>query len=388
MKITKRVKAGCALVLAGALVFPGMSKIRTEAAQAVDVDKQDCSITVSVAIGSGSSGNEEYLEDFNQMSIPVSIYRVADVDVTGQKFTPVTGSAFGSMDFSKINSETNASQWLELAQDAKECLEDSKNEDTTGFVGSKNIEKTGEGNASAVFTGLTPGMYLVAPEETCNQDYTMKYQFTPYLTTLPNSAYTTAYDEEGNPAGDQALGDDWIYDTEIGLKPEAEPLYGNLEITKILLDYNRTLQDTTFVFWVDQYDEKGVLQEDKSDVYSITFKDNEIHSDADLSQTIRIEGIRAGWSVRVEETYDGASYTNVGPKVSEEKRIYSQEAVEAGYVDQAGNTAEVAKVSFSNKYDGGNRGGYGVMNEFTNENVDGWTWEQVTMPDVSKENAG
>ena len=57
-------------------------------------------------------------------------------------------------------------------------------------------------------------------------------------------------------------------------------------------------------------------------------------------------------------------------------------------MDQAGNTAEVAKVSFSNKYDGGNRGGYGVMNEFTNENVDGWTWEQVTMPDVSKENAG
>jgi len=46
LKITKRVKAGCALLLAGALVFPGMSKLRTEAAQAVDVDKQDCSITI------------------------------------------------------------------------------------------------------------------------------------------------------------------------------------------------------------------------------------------------------------------------------------------------------------------------------------------------------
>ena len=51
MKITKRVKAGCALVLAGALVFPGMSKLRTEAAQAVDVDKQDCSITISISVG-------------------------------------------------------------------------------------------------------------------------------------------------------------------------------------------------------------------------------------------------------------------------------------------------------------------------------------------------
>lgn len=407
MKITKRVKTGCALVLAGALVFPGLSKFRTEAAQAVDVNKPDCSITVSVAVGSGSSGNEDYLEDFNQMSIPVSIYRVADVDVTGQKFTPVEGSAYTSMDFSKIDSETNASQWMEFAKEAEECLkkadtegegsvdeggnqesEDVKNKDAAGFVESKNVEKTGNGNASAVFTGLTPGMYLVVPAETYNKDYTTKYQFTPYLTTLPSSAYTTAYDEEGNPAGDNALSDDWVYDTEIGLKPEAEPLYGNLEITKTLLNYNRTLQDTTFVFRVDQYDENDVLQTGKSDVYSITFKDDEIQSDADLSQTIRVGGIKAGWSVVVTEIYTGASYTNDGPTVSEKKLIYSQEAVDAGYVDEAGNTAEVAKVSFSNRYDGGNRGGYGVMNQFTNTtgNYTDWEWEQIDMPDVSKEN--
>ena len=55
MKITKRVKAGCALLLAGALVFPGMSKLRTEAAQAVDVDKQDCSITISISVGDRKS---------------------------------------------------------------------------------------------------------------------------------------------------------------------------------------------------------------------------------------------------------------------------------------------------------------------------------------------
>ena len=38
-----------------------------------------------------------------------------------------------------------------------------------------------------------------------------------------------------------------------------------------------------------------------------------------------------------------------------------------------GEVIQTAEVSFQNRYDGGNRGGYGVTNEFTNGG-DGWEW--------------
>ena len=108
MKISRKGKTGCALVLTALMTLTGLSMEQTYAAKGIELDKKDCSIEVSVAIGKNGDvqGNEEYLKDFHAMNIPVNLYRVADVDVTGQKFTPV--SPLTSVDLSGISSTTTA----------------------------------------------------------------------------------------------------------------------------------------------------------------------------------------------------------------------------------------------------------------------------------------
>lgn len=362
MKISRKAKTGCAAVLAALMTLTGLSMQQSYAAAAVDLSKKDCSIEVSVSIGKNGDeqGNDEYLKDFNAMNIPIDLYRVASVDVTGQNFE--TYEPFGSVDLSGINSNTNASAWLDMAEKAaeKENLDAAKAASNGGeqLYWRETIE-----SGKASFTGLTPGMYLVVPETTFNPDYTVRYSFVPYLTALPSSAYTTGYDAEGNPI--QTGSDDWDYDTEIGLKPEAEPLYGRLNITKELQNFNETLGQTTFTFLVEGRDPAtGELL--YSEVVSTTHEDL-------ASETVTLEHIPAGVTVTVTEIYSGASYEVVGD-VAKDVLIWSDEAVEnaAGQVIN-GVTVQTPAVTFENRYSGGNRGGYGVNNEF--EMRDGvWEW--------------
>ncbi len=100
MKIRKRLKWKCVLALAVLLTLPCLGLIQTRAAKGIDLNRE-CSLTVSVEIGSDAGGNDAYLEDFNKMEIPVSVYLVANVDATGQRFTPQ--AAFQEMNFDKIN---------------------------------------------------------------------------------------------------------------------------------------------------------------------------------------------------------------------------------------------------------------------------------------------
>ena len=185
------------------MALTGLSMQQTYAAKAVDLEKKDCSIKISVSIGRNGdkNGNDEYLEDFNAMSIPVDLYRVASVDVTGQNYE--TYAPFKSVDLSGINSETKASEWLDMAAEAAktENLEAAKGASSGGeqLYWNETIQ-----SGEATFTELTPGMYLVVPETTFNLDYTVKYSFTPYLTALPSSTYTTGYDENGNPTQTEA----------------------------------------------------------------------------------------------------------------------------------------------------------------------------------------
>lgn len=346
MRISRKGKTGCALVLAALMAMTGMSMQRTYAADGIDVDKNDCSITVSVSIGKGGDGNEKYLEDFNKMEIPIDIYRVADVDVTGREYTPV--APFEAVNLKDVSSSTTADEWMEKAGEA------AKKEHLDKGVPVTAVTKSG----TAKFENLTPGMYLVVPQETFNTDFTAKYTFTPYLTALPGSEYALT----------GAGGDEWVYDTEIGLKPEAEPQFGKLNIHKILQNYNETLGQTTFVFRVEAIDEDGNLLYDAENkpVYSEVVSTT--HAGL-AEETVTLEHIPAGVTVRVTEVYSGASYETVG-EIVKDVLIWS-DAAEGEAVD--GILIETAEVSFENRYDGGNRGGYGVTNEFTNGDA-GWEW--------------
>lgn len=345
------------------MTLTGVSVSQTYAANAVEVDRKDCKITVSVDIvvaeEAQAGQNQKYVEDFKKMSIPVDLYRVAEVDVTGQKYTNL--EPFGSVNFSDINSDTTAKEWKTKAEDAVKDLEKA-----TPVAQQNTVDGVAE------FNNLATGMYLVVPEETYNTDYTTKYTFTPYLTALPSSEYTLT--GQGS--------DTWTYETTIGLKPEAEPQLGDLLITKTLQNYNATLGNVSFVFQVERFDEAGTPQPNDTEVYSITYLQNEVQSQEDLTKTIKIEGIPAGWKVRVTEIYDGPSYVSATPTVVE-RIIYSQEAIKNNLVvGDNGETAVTASAVFENRYDGKGNGGYGVMNQFTNGGQGDWDWEQITMPEV------
>jgi hypothetical protein len=348
MECRKRNHKKYALALAALLLLSCVSLMQTHAANEVDLNKE-CSLTVSVDVTNAIGSSGEYLEDFNRMQIPVSVYRVAAVDAAGQMFTPE--ETFAELDFDQINkkpSAVTAADWQTLAEQAEKIREASLPQED----GSVIVQKQ-EGAEAAVGTiaGLKPGMYLVVPKESYNPDYSVKYAFAPYLTALPSSAYTL----EGTGS------DAWNYDTTIGLKPDAQDQYGKLHIVKTLENYNETLGKATFVFHIVGKDKDGNVRYDE--VESMTYS-------AAGSETITIEKIPAGLTMTVTEVYSGASYTAVGSR-EETAVVWSDAAVEAG----AGSEASVA---FRNRYDGGNRSGYGVTNRFESDGAGGWTWENPT----------
>lgn len=345
---TAGCKKGCVLALALFLTtLPCLAYMRTWAAVAIDTKKTDCQITVSV------EGSDDQ-EDFDKMSIPVSLYKVADVDATGA-FTAV--GVFSGIDFGRVNDKTTADEWMGMAEEAMSRLGIGE-ENGAEAVATIQIEKAAGsiGAAKGVFENLETGMYLVVPQATYNADYSVKYVFAPYLTALPSSEYALS----------GAGSDNWDYDTVIGLKAEGEPQFGKLAITKTLMNFNESLGQATFVFRIEGRDETDTVV--YSDVVGITFGQAG-------SETVTVEGIPAGLTVTVTEVYSGASYTIVGSD-TESVLIWSDVAVEATAGTQ--EAVEQAAVSFTNRYDGGNRGGYGVTNHFESDGDNGWIWENPT----------
>lgn len=356
MKINRRIKPGVVLAAAALLFLPCMNLMQTHAAKEVDLT-QKCSLKISVDIGSADGTNDAWIEDFNRMVIPVSVYKVADVDATGQKYTGV--DVFSEMEFESIStdSSTKAAEWQEAAKEAEDILKKALEEKPEMEAAGKVEVKAEPGQTAAgTISDLDTGMYLVVPEASYNPDYTVQYTFSPYLTALPSSEYTLS----------GAGSDEWVYDTEVGLKPQAVPQYGRLTITKTLENFNLSLGNTTFVFHVTGRD--PVTDEVRYDeVVGMTYS-------AAGNKDIFLDDIPAGLIVTVTEEYSGASYVNSGA-ASQTAEIWSYAAVEAA--EETG--ASTAAVTFQNRYDGGNRGGYGVTNHFESNETGGWTWESQTV---------
>lgn len=338
MKISKRLTKGCAVALAFLLTVPFAGRINTQAANGIDTEKNDCSITVSVE-------QEGYEGGYGRDGIPVALYKVADVNVSGS-FTAI--DTFADMDFNSVGeasgSEITADEWRRLSEEAAMHLKG------VVPVDQKNVVPGVSGGASAKFTGLSTGLYLIVPAESYNDDYSVKYMFTPYLTALPSSEYALT----------GAGSDTWVYDTTAGLKMESEQQYGKLNIRKTLADYNESLGQTSFVFQVEGRDEHDTLV--YSNVISTT------HTGAG-EVTAVLDKVPAGLKVTVKEVYSGASYQIDGDDTITAD-IVSDAAVEAGAGDEA-------SVSFTNRYGGGNRGGYGVTNQFDKDGNNNWQWTQA-----------
>lgn len=329
-------KAALGLMLAALLMLLCLAPLRAQAAGAINIGR-----TGSISfVTSGSEAGQ-----YNGMKIPVSVYRVASVSSSGQ-YTAI--EPFTNLNFGSITSHTTASDWMNLASQAKDIL------DKAGTAAKAAGSTTLIGGTGSI-SGLATGMYLIVPEAAYNSDYSKRYTFTPYLAALPNNPYASGTYGQGT--------DEWRYDVEVGLKAEQKPEVGKLVITKTLRNYNETLGQTTFVFEITGKDSAGQVV--YSDVRSITYK-------KPGSQSVTLEGIPAGATVTVTEVYSGASYTAVG-KTSDNAYIFSEEAVKQGIGQQA-------SVTFTNEYDGGNRGGYGVTNRFQSDGRNGWLWNNPTAP--------
>ncbi len=320
--MNKRLKQGRTFLLAVALTFPLLTLPGAKAANAIDTDAE-CSIQFD--IGGNSS-------ELLSASIPVNLYKVASVDVSGN-YT-ATGT-FAKLDLSSVsadNLDTAAATWSERAAEAKKLLKDDTEPTTTVTL------TQGRGTA----TGLDTGLYLVDTPKVITTNYT--YTFTPYLVSLPTNNYYS-----GNGASD-----DWIYDltkehnSAVGLKPEQHVRYGNLVINKELVDHNATFgNNATFVFQID------ITTLDKKTETRI----EELTFNAAGSDSVTIEKIPAGSTVTVTEVYSGASY-----KLTSENKVKA--TIVANDEKEAGQAGETAVVSFTNEHDGRTNGGYGVKNNF------------------------
>lgn len=320
--MNKRLKQGSTFLLAVALTFPLLTLPGAKAANAIDTDAE-CSIEFDI------SGNSSELLS---ASIPVNLYKVASVDVSGN-YT-ATGT-FAKLDLSSVsadNLDTAAATWSERAAEAKKLLKDDTEPTTTVTL------TQGRGTA----TGLDTGLYLVDTPKVITPNYT--YTFTPYLVSLPTNNYYS-----GNGASD-----DWIYDltkeynSAVGLKPEQHVRYGDLVINKELVDHNATFGDeATFVFQIDitTLDEKKETR-----IEELTFS-------AAGNDSVTITKIPAGSHVKVTEVYSGASYELASAKSQETDIIANPEK-------ETEVEFRPAEVSFINKHDGRTNGGYGVKNNF------------------------
>ena len=329
--MNKRLKQGSTFLLAVALTFPLLTLPGAKAANAIDTDAE-CSIQFD--IGGNSS-------ELLSASIPVNLYKVASVDVSGN-YTAT--DAFTGLKLSSVSADNLAdatAEWKKRANDAKEMLTDSDGK--TVVEPTQTITLTNNPNDDHTITGLETGLYLVDTPKVITPNYT--YTFTPYLISLPTNNY---YNNDHT-------NDEWIYNltgsNAVGLKTEQHVRYGNLVINKELVDHNATFGDeATFVFQIDIEKPDGKKE---TRIEELTFS-------AAGKNSVTITKIPAGSEVVVNEIYSGASYqlTSDRNQINQTVKIIATDEKEAG---KAGAAVEV---SFTNEHNGRTNGCYGVRNNF------------------------
>ena len=317
--MNKRLKQGTTFLLALALAFPLLTLPGARAANAIETDRK-CSVSFSVS----GEGNELTAADTD---IKVNLYKVADVDVSGNYTATKDFTGLNVSSVSADNKDAAASEWADRAKEAQKMLKESV-EPTATVTLAKGIGSK---------DGLATGLYLVDTPEVVTTNYT--YTFTPYLVSLP----TNNYYSNGN--------DTWIYDltkeynSAVGLKPEEHARYGDLKINKTLAHHNATTgKKATFVFKIEITPLKGKTE---TRIESLDFE-------AAGDSSVTITKIPAGATVTVKEEYSGASY-----------KLTSANDQNATIVaTDRGAKVDPASVSFTNDIDDNMNGGYGVKNNF------------------------
>lgn len=356
-----------ALALAFVLGLSGTGLLDTQAAGPVETER-NCNLVISagdlfgeirdVYEGLPEEHEIDVEEILSKLELSVKLYRVAEIDA-GADYTALTdfsdvllgeeGDAdrktFGDK-VASVNSETSTEEWQEMALAVAREVE---SESLTAYSEEKLVTE----DRTVSFENIETGLYLVMAGKVDTPYYT--YEFTPYLVSLPNNYY--ASDPE-NPGAE----DSWKYDVTMGLKPGRVERFGSLNIEKNLTGMSLLPgnDDAMFVFRV-KIDPLGNLTPAYDKIVAVTF-DSGGEKPLDT-----IADIPAGATVEVEEVYSGGGYTQASVEPNPAKAIIKAD-------NEPGSTP--VTFTFTNEIDGTTTGGFGVVNQFTNED-DSWGWTQI-----------
>ena len=309
----------------------------------------------------------EIAADVATCKVTVDVYRIATASPNPNyqafDYAPLKDGPFRGL---SIPTDPTAQDWQDLADQAAAIV---LPEGASAF----GVTPDASGAAGTAMSGLGDGLYLVLAHgqgvtdglTAINGDYTKKYTFQPTVVALPSTASGTTDDPSG-----------WTTDVAISLKPEEEPLYGDIRILKTLTAFAGT-EPVTFTFHIKSTDDSPYEYEN---YVAITFNkggsDNTTASTGTIDADRIDEKIPAGTLVTVEESYDGANYQLVEGD-SSVKKIVSDEAIEAG-AEIDGVIAAMPEAAFVNEPSDEVTKGYGVENEFKlskiGEDDDAWDW--------------
>lgn len=269
-KLTGMLAVLLAMGLVAAAVFP-MSARATEDTD--PAEKYGITLTLPAA-----------QEDEEAETIQLNVYQIATGELTGnQAYTYTATDAFGKLSeaLEAIDGgEDNTDEAKAFAQEAAKLVRDGKIEAyASGAVGSK------------IEAGL--GYYLVLADG----------EFDTENETIVTKAETTNYRYQFQPVLVSVAGKD----VEGELKPTREAKPGRLTITKEMKGY-KLEKPTVFIFQIDITNADGKVVESfvRPMRYELSFSKDEI-------QSLTIEDLPLGATVRVTEVYSGANSINTTP---------------------------------------------------------------------------
>lgn len=358
--VSKRLGAvALGVCLLAALVFGGVTAFAA-------VSWQGASFGNTLTIE--ATNNDEMKDDVAKADVVVDVYRVAtaekDASFDTYNYTWESPFGTGAVDTSKLN----AAGWQELAVNAAKAV---------GVASTKPDFVTTD--AGKALEGIDNGLYLLmahgkdadvtfaadgTPELHAYSDI-YDYVFEPVLVAVPSKAA----DESGVIRTDDSYGP-WLTDVAVTLKPERDPQYGSLRITKTVT--RNVGEPRSFVFHItgELPDGTPYGPEGKGQYAQVYFEEGT------YNETI-VEHIPAGSKLTVtEELTSGTGYRLVSGD-SETKIIVADRLVS--------DTNSMASAAFVNEPDGSTDHGYGIENKFvlskTGEGESDWDWEWIAVPE-------
>ena len=323
-----------------------MLTLRGIAAKALDNINNDTLTVIKT-----NSADTSFSGDIRQAAIDVDLYKIYNA-VPSTKYEIYDYENIEGVDLKPLADYKGTDgqvDWEALATDAQKLLDDGKLTRTTYGTIPANAD-------SGDITGLTDGLYLVVAHPTTTSIY--EYTFSPAVAAVPSKN-----DANGDGIISTSFDDgEWQATGKITLKPKRLPLYGALEITKIITEPDP--QEALFTFHIVGDTPQG---EGYDNYASVTIKPNAEKEEDRTKGSVIVDHIPAGTVVTVTEEYAAGRY-DIGT-------VSIDDGTSVIVADNEDGTHNLIHFSCKNTRKGDSYGGHGVQNNFRYDNAyQEWPW--------------